>query len=84
MDPNDLRVPGHVRLYRSDYEKTYEPSEWDEESYIRHDSDHHVLLEIESPGVETPSITESGELFGREDRFQKFASRESEQLSDIG
>ena len=54
-----------------------------EESDICHDSDHHVLLEIELPGVETPRVTEGGELPGREDRFQEFSSRECEQLSDI-
>ena len=42
-----------------------------------------MFLEIELPGIETPSVTERGELPGREDRFQEFASREGEQLSDI-
>lgn len=43
-----------------------------------------MLLEIELPGIKTPRITKDGELPGREDRFQEFASRESKKLSDIG
>ena len=43
-----------------------------------------MLFEVEPPGVETPCVTEGGELPGREDRLQEFASREGEQLSDVG
>ena len=42
-----------------------------------------MLLRIELPGVETPRVTESGELPGREDRFQEFAGREGKQLGDV-
>ena len=59
-------------------------SVWGGVSDICHDSDHHVLLEIESPRVETPCVAEGGELPGREDCFQEFTSREGKQLSDIG
>ena len=44
-----------------------------DKSDICHDSDHNVFLEIELAGVETPYVTEGGELPGREDRFQEFA-----------
>ena len=52
-------------LCRRYYEETYKTSEWDEKSYIRHDGDHHVLLEIKPPGVETPCVAEGGKLSGR-------------------
>ena len=54
------------------------------ESNVRHDSDHDVLLEIELAGVETPCVTEGGELSGREDHIQEFTGREGKQLSDVG
>jgi len=43
-----------------------------------------MFLEIKLPGVETPCIPEGGELPGREDRLQEFASREGKQLGDVG
>ena len=49
--------------------ETYKGSEWGEESHTRHDSDHHVLLEIELPRVETPCIAEGSELPRWKDRF---------------
>ena len=58
---------------------TYIIGEW---GGICHDSDHHVLLEIELPGVETPCVPEGGELPRREKRLQELASREGKQLSD--
>ena len=61
-------------LRRRNYDETYEVSEW---GGIRHDGDHHVLLEIELSRVETPGVSEGGELLGREDRFKKFSSRKS-------
>ena len=63
--------------------ETYVVSEWEGESNICHNGDHHVLLEIELPGVKTPRITKGGELPSREDRFQEFSSREGEQLGNI-
>ena len=63
--------------------ETYIAGVWGRESDVRHNSNYHVLLEIELPGVETPSVTEGGELRGREDRLQEFSSREGKQLSDI-
>ena len=62
--------------------QTYVVSVWEGESNIRHNSDHHVLLEIELPGVQTPRVTEGGELPSREDQFQEFTSREGQELSD--
>ena len=62
----------------------YITSVWGRESGICHDNDHHVLLEIESPRVETPRVAKGGELSGREDRFQEFTSRKGKQLSDVG
>ena len=63
---------------------TYVVGKWGGEPNICHDCDHHVLLEIELSGVETPCVTEVSELPGWEDRFQEFASRECKQLSDVG
>ena len=63
---------------------TYEGSEWSKESNICHDSDHHVLLEIEPPGVETPCVTKGRELPGREGRFQELTSGKGKQLRDVG
>jgi len=42
-----------------------------------------VLLEIELPGVETPSASECGELRGWENCLQEFSSREGKQLGDV-
>lgn len=57
---------------------TYKGSEWGEKSHVCHNSNHHVLLEIEPPGVETPCVAKGDEFPGREDRFQEFASGEGE------
>lgn len=43
-----------------------------------------MLFEIEPSRVETPCITEGGELLMWEDRFEELASGEGKQLSDIG
>ena len=86
LDP-DLQSSGHALDSLKSFLETYNASvQWDGVSDIHHDSDHHVLLEIESlrVRVETPFVAEGGELPGREDRFQEFTSREGEQLSDIG
>ena len=48
---------------------TYVVGEWGGKSNICHDRDHHVLLEIEPPGIEAPSVTEGSELPGWEYRF---------------
>ena len=58
--------------------ETYRCSVWGGESNPCHDSDHHVLLGVELAGVKTPRVTKSGELPGREDRFQEFSSRKGE------
>jgi len=64
--------------------ETHVVSEWEGKSDICHNRDHHVLLEIELPGVKTPRVTKRGEFPGREDRFQEFSNGEGKQLSDIG
>ena len=67
-------------LRRRNHDETYEVCEW---GGVCHDSDHHVLLEIELSRVETPGVSEGGELPGREDRFQKFSGRKSKKLRDV-
>ena len=84
LDPDDLQGSGHALDSLEKFWNTYIVSVWSGEPDICHDSDHHVLLGIESPRVEIPCVAEGGELPGREDRFQEFSSREGEQLSDIG
>ena len=66
------------------YDGTYILSERGGESDICHDSNHHVLLEIKLAGIETPRVTKGGEPPGWEERFEEFAGREGEELSDIG
>ena len=84
LDPDDLQGSSGVLNSLEKFWNTYIVGVWNSGSDICHDSDHHVLLGIESPRVETPCVVEGGELPGREDRFQKLTSREGKQLSDVG
>ena len=71
-------------MRRRYFKETYEGSEWGKESHICHNSDYHVLLEVEPPRVETPCVTEGSELPGREDRLQELTSGKCKQLRDVG
>jgi len=82
LDP-DLQSSGHTLDSLKNFRETYNACVLDNISGICHDSDHHVLLEIEAPRVETPRVSEGSELPRWEDRFQEFTSREGKQLNDI-
>ena len=69
--------------HRENYE-TYRCGIWGREPNPCHNSDHHVLLRVELPGVKTPCVAKGGELPRRENCFQEFTSRKGEQLNDIG
>ena len=75
-----MSVWSRAGLRRRNYEETYIVGEWGGSC---HDGDHHVLLEVEPPRVEAPSVAEGGKLPGREGCLQKFASGEGEQLDNI-
>ena len=84
LNPDNLHTSGHALDCAGEIIKeTHIVSERGGEPDIRHDSDHHVLLEIELAGVKAPRVPEGGEPPGRQDRFQEFAGREGKQLSDI-
>ena len=83
LDKDHLRGSGHALDSLGNFRDAYSTVVWDGESDICHDSDHHVLLDIKLPRVETPRVVEGGELPGREGRFQEFTSKEGKQLSDI-
>ena len=78
------RLPVTDRSALESHGETYVASVRGGESNICHDRNHHVLLGVEPAGIESPCVPEGGELSGREDRFQKFAGGEGQQLSDIG
>lgn len=43
-----------------------------------------MLLLVESPRIQAPSVAEGGELLRRQDSFHKLARREGKNLNDVG
>jgi len=78
LDKDDLMYPWLGRSRGTTItRKTYVGGIGGGETNVSHDSNRHMLLHVERPGVKTPGISEGGKFPSRKDLLKEPTSRES-------